>query len=74
MIYECIKAFVVDSVDDNGFCIENNGEQVKIGSMWKLDESKITLTGADMRLNELTGLRWIEISNERLGSHFNLIN
>lgn len=74
MVYECIKAFCVDSVDDNGFCIENECEQIQEGSMWKPDDSKTTLTGAEVRLNDLTGMRWIEISNERLGSHFKRLN
>ncbi|WP_313583174.1 hypothetical protein [Lacrimispora sp.] len=74
MLYECIKAFAVESVDDNGFCIENKGEQIQKGSMWKLDEFKTTLTGAEIRLNDLTGLRWIEISRDRLGSHFVIAN
>lgn len=71
MVYECIKAFAVDNVDDNGFPIANRGEQVQRGSMWELDDCKTTLTGAEFRLSELTGLRWIEISKERLDSHFN---
>lgn len=71
MVYECTKAFIVDNVDDNGFPIENRGEQVQRGSMWELDDCKTTLTGAELRLSELTGLRWIEISKERLESHFN---
>lgn len=29
MVYECIKAFSVDCVDDNDFCIEDNGEQIQ---------------------------------------------
>ncbi len=74
MVYECIKSFSVDNVDDNGFCIENRGEQVQKGSMWKLDDCKTTLTGAELRLNDLTGLRWIEISKERLNSHFKQLN
>ena len=74
MIYECIKAFAVENVDDDGFPIENKGEQIQRGSMWELDDCKTTLTGAEIRLNELTGLRWIEISNSRLDSHFKQID
>lgn len=70
MFYECIKAFRVESVDDNGFCIENKGEQIQKGSIWTLEESESTLTGAELRLNDLTGLRWIEISKKRLDSYF----
>ena len=74
MTYECIKSFSVDSVDDNGFCIENRGEQIQKGSMWELDDCETTLTGAELRLNDLTGLRWIEISKDRLSSHFKQLN
>lgn len=74
MIYECIKAFTLDSVNDDGSILENKSEQVQKGTMWKLDDCKETLTGADLRLNELTGLRWIEIFKERLDSHFNPLN
>lgn len=74
MLYECVKAFAVESVDDNGFPIENKGEQVQVGSMWETDDSKITLTGADLRLNDLTGLRWIEVSHNRIDNHFKQLN
>lgn len=74
MVYECIKSFAVDNVDDNGISIKNRGEQIQKGSMWELDDCKITLTGAELRLNDLTGLRWIEISKEQLSSHFKQLN
>ena len=74
MTYECIKAFAVDSVDEEGFPVENQCEQIQKGSMWELDGSKTTLTGAEIRLNDLTGLRWIEISKKRLSSHFKTLD
>jgi len=73
MKFNCIKDFHVDLVDDNGFLIAGNGCRIKKGSMWELENTKNTLTGAELKLVELTGLNWIEISKKRLNKYFEVI-
>ena len=70
MKFNCIKSFYVDLVDGNGFPIDKNNCRIKKGSMWRLDNIQNTLTGAELRLENLTGLEWIEISKKRLLEFF----
>ncbi len=73
MKFNCINDFYVDLVDDNGFSTKENRCRVRKGSMWELEDNKNTLTGAELRLVELTGLNWIEISQKRLSEYFEII-
>ncbi len=70
MIYECVDDFSVDVVDGDGFTEEQDGFWVKKGSMWKIDNDAVNVTGADVHLEELTGMNWLELSEERLKSCF----
>lgn len=72
MTYECTKEFCVVLVDDNGFVKKENRSHVKKGSIWKMDVdiASVTVTAAEIRLENATGLEWIEISRKRLNSHF----
>ncbi|WP_097006516.1 hypothetical protein [Lacrimispora amygdalina] len=73
MEFNCIKDFHVDLVDDNGFPTQENGCRVRKGSMWRLYYSQNTLTGAEIKLENLTGLEWIEISRKRLFECFEVL-
>lgn len=73
MEFNCINDFYVSLVDDNGITEKEYGCRVRKGSMWRLDDTKTTLTGADLRLENLTGLEWIEISKKRLFEYFEVI-
>ncbi|CUX28062.1 hypothetical protein [Clostridium sp. C105KSO13] len=73
MKFNCVKDFHVDTIDENGFCTHENNRRVRKGSMWELEEDCITLTGADLHLENLTGTEWIEISKERLLEYFEVI-
>jgi len=74
MTYECIKEFYVDIVDGDGFTEKQNGMRIKQGSMWQVDNDAVNVMGADIHLEELTGMNWLELSKERLESHFKEIN
>lgn len=75
MTYECIKDFHVNLIDDSGFIEEENAVNVRKGSMWKIDVTAANnMTGSDLRLENLTGLDWIEISKKRLETHFKPLN
>lgn len=65
MVFECMSEFMVPMVDENGMPLEgDNFASVKKGSLWELEADTITLTGAEVRLNEPSGLSWIEVSKE----------
>lgn len=69
MKYKCIKGFVVDSVDGDGFLTENDGYLVKEGTIWEINEEAINVLGADVHIeNDEYG--WLEISNEALSEYF----
>ena len=76
MVYRCVKEFVVPMVDDDGFGTEKD-DVVLEGSFWCISDEPI-LIGADIRLNALNDgfykptLGWIEISKNRLSSHFEI--
>lgn len=71
MIYECIKDFHVHLIDESGFIIKEDGVKIRKGSMWKLDMTSVNnMTGAELRLDNLTGLEWIEISKNHLETYF----
>lgn len=70
MVYECIESFCVDIVDGDGFTEKQDGMRVKKGSMWKVDNKAVNVMGTDLHMEELTGMNWLELSKERLSTHF----
>jgi hypothetical protein len=71
VIYEYIKDFRVGLIDNAGFVEKENAVNIRKGSMWKIDMTAVNnMTGAELRLENLTGLEWIEISKKRLDAHF----
>lgn len=39
MRYQCIKGFSVNKYDDNGFLVENEYENIEIGSVWETGDA-----------------------------------
>lgn len=70
--YECIKGFLVDEYDDDGFYIENKYFEIEKGSIWFTPEedSDYRFLGGDIRLEEENSLRWIELAKEHLNEYF----
>lgn len=69
MKYKCIKDFVVDSVDGDGFLVESAGCFIKEGTIWEANEEAINVLGSDVHIeNDKDG--WLEISNEMLNEYF----
>lgn len=69
-MYECIKNFQVNEVDDDGYDESSRKINIRKGSMWQLSSDATTLTGADLRLEEINGSSWLELSKERLANFF----
>lgn len=66
--YKCIKGFILDIYDGDGFTMEEGGFMVEEGSMWEVNEEAINVLGTDVHIENEKG--WIEITNEMLENHF----
>lgn len=73
-MYECIKGFLIEICDGDGFTIENEYMDINKGTIWQIPEDKdYRLIGGEVRL-ENDELGWIEITKEHLEKHFKLIS
>ena len=73
-MYECIKDFSIEVVDDNG-CFTEEYKIIEKGSFWCIDEDESNnMLGAEIRLikcfDDDNRIEWIEISKETLLKHF----
>lgn len=73
--YRCVKEMSIGLVDDDGFSIDGF-LYVEVDSVWELDDTSYRVVGdADsVRLDEVKGTKWIEISEEMFAKHFELVN
>lgn len=67
--YRCIKAFVVDNYDADGFLIENSAHVIEEGEVYTLDETGSTIIGGEIHLDHENG-SWLEITKDRLNEFF----
>lgn len=67
MKYKCIKTFVLDSYDDDGFCVDGYME-IKVGEVYEVGNKKII--DGEIHLDGVNTNRWIEISKETLEKYF----
>ena len=67
MKYKYVKAFMLDSYDDDGFYIENCIE-IKVGETYEVGNENFI--GGGIRLNGINTNKWIEISQEMLDEYF----
>lgn len=67
--YRCTKSFVVDCYDGGGFWVPGKEKIVNEGDIYILDESGITVIGADVHLDAEDG-SWLELSHESLAEFF----
>lgn len=70
--YECIEGFLIEKCDDNGFCIENEYEEIMKGSIWLPPEENenYRFIGGEVRLEFPSSNKWIEITKEHLKRYF----
>lgn len=75
MKYKCIKAFSVEKCDDNGFSIENEYEDIEVGSIWEIgDAGNMMVGGLDhIRLENIKDCSWLEIPKEMMDEYFKQI-
>ena len=73
-MYECIKGFLIEVCDEDGFTIENEYMDIDKGTIWYIPEDKdYRFIGGEVRL-ENDDAEWIEITKEHLEEHFKLIS
>jgi hypothetical protein len=68
-MYKCTDTFFIDTVDDEGFSLEDEQMTIPKGSIWNLPEEDYRFIGGEIRL-ESDKHGWIEITNETLEQHF----
>lgn len=75
MRYKCIKDFSVDKYDDDGFLIENEYENIEIGSVWETgDADNMIIGGLDhIHLDNINDDSWLEIPKEMIDEYFKQI-
>lgn len=75
MRYKCIKDFSVDKYDDDGFLIENEYENIEIGSVWETgDADNMMIGGLDhIHLENINDDSWLEIPKEMIDEYFKQI-
>lgn len=75
MRYKCIKGFSVEKFDDNGFSIENEYEDIEVGSIWEIgDAANMMIGGLDhIHLENINDGSWLEIPKEMMDEYFKQI-
>lgn len=66
---KCIKTFLVEKCDDDGFLIENSDAFIEKDSIWDIEDSNFRVIGADIRLTS-NQFGWLEISKEMFEEYF----
>lgn len=69
--YRCIKGFVVDICDGDGFRIEEDGMVIEVGEIWTTDDEGVNILGCDIHMENETS--WLEVSKEELEKYFEVI-
>ena len=73
-MYKCIKGFLIELCDDNGFIIENEYMDINKGTIWNIPENEdYRLIDGEVRL-ENKEIGWIEITKETFKNSFKLID
>lgn len=71
MLLKCIKSFLVDLCDDDGFTIYNEHFEIEKGSIWTTDGSSYESIN-HIRL-ENNKLEWLEIPKEYIEEYFEIV-
>lgn len=72
-MYKCIKSFAINTVDDNGFTLDDEQFVIPVGSLWDLpEESEYRFIGGEVRL-ESDEYGWIEMPEDDLKERFEIV-
>lgn len=72
---KCIKTFLIEKCDDDGFLIENSDFFIYEGSEWNIEEDIFRVIGGEVRLtsSEKDNCTWLEVPKERFEANFEII-
>lgn len=73
MRYQCIKGFSVNKYDDNGFLVENEYENIEIGSVWETGDADNMMIGGLDHIHLENDDSWLEIPKEMIDEYFKQI-
>ena len=73
MRYQCIKGFSVNKYDDNGFLVENEHENIEIGSVWETGDADNMMIGGLDHIHLENDDSWLEIPKEMIDEYFKQI-
>lgn len=73
MRYQCIKGFSVNKYDDNGFLVENEYENIEIGSVWETGDADNMMIGGLDHIHLENDDSWLEILKEMIDEYFKQI-
>ena len=72
-MYKCIKGFLIELCDDNGFIIENEYMNINKDTIWYIPKDEdYRLIDGEVRL-ENEEMDWIEVTKEAFKNNFELI-
>ena len=72
-MYKCIKGFLIELCDDNGFIIENEYMNINKDTIWYISKDEdYRLIDGEVRL-ENEEMDWIEATKETFKNNFELI-
>ena len=72
-MYKCIKGFLIELCDDNGFIIENEYMNINKDTIWYISKDEdYRLIDGEVRL-ENEEMDWIEVTKETFKNNFELI-
>ena len=71
-MYKCIKEFVLEKCDNNGFTIDGSYGVIEEETIWDFPEDKnYRFIGGEIRLESHENeFDWIEITKDTLNEHF----
>ena len=69
MKYRCIESFEVDSYSDAGTLDVVGRIEIACGGIWERDD-ETDIIGAEVHLDNVETMEWLEILKEDLGKYF----
>ena len=67
--YVCTEGFSVQRYDEDGFTIENEYDEIEIGSVWEVTDNSIV--GGEIHLERIgKPYYWLEITKEHFEMYF----
>jgi hypothetical protein len=72
---KCIKTFLIEQCDDDGFLVENSDMFIYEGSEWNVEEDTFRVIGGEIRLTSAKedDCTWLELPKANFDKCFEII-